>query len=238
VFWPLDPGDNPHRKEPTSEKKLGQGDGHWETHKLVLGWIINTIAMTIKLPPHRQAHLGELLQSIPLNQKRLSVRKWQQLLGELRSMAIAIPGSHGLFSWMQETLKHCSDNRIRLTQSVHDCSQDFRDLHHDLTVQPTRLFEIIPQALLTPVVMALVVLHFLCQVHQCGNNSTLMVVPVPAYWNPLSRALCHPLFGVLLSLPTSLPTLSPMTIHPGQSPTVTWNFWPPSSTKMRAGPCI
>jgi hypothetical protein len=145
VFRPLQPGDNPHRKEPASEKKLGQGDGYWETRKLVLGWIIDTIAMTIELPPHRQDRLRELLQSIPRTQKRTSVRKWQQILGELRSMAIAIPGSRGLFSWMQETLKHRSDNRIRLTQSVHDCVQDFQDLHRDLTTRPTRLYEIIPQ---------------------------------------------------------------------------------------------
>jgi hypothetical protein len=60
-------------------------------------------------------------------------------------VAIAFPGSRGLFSWMQETLKHRSDNRIRLTTSVHDCLRDFQLLKKDLTTRPTRLFEIVPQ---------------------------------------------------------------------------------------------
>jgi hypothetical protein len=125
VFRPLSPTDNPHRKEPASEKKLLQGNGHWETRKIVLGWILDTIAMTIEFPAHRRDRLH--------TQRRTSVRKWQQLLGELRSMAIAIPGSKGIFSWMQETLKHRSDNRIRLNQGVHDCLDDFRFLEQDLT---------------------------------------------------------------------------------------------------------
>jgi hypothetical protein len=145
VFRPLEPSDNPFRKEPASEKKLAQGDGFWETRKLVLGWIIDTVAMTIELPAHRRDRLRLILDSIPPDQKRTSVRKWQQLLGELRSMAIAIPGSKGLFSWMQETLKHRSDERIRLTRSIHDCIHNFKALDRDLTSRPTRLFEIVPQ---------------------------------------------------------------------------------------------
>jgi hypothetical protein len=146
VFRPLEPSDNPHRKEPASEKKLLQGDGHWETRKTVLGWVIDTLAMTIELPEHRRDRLRTILASIKPTQQRTSVRKWQQLLGELRSMAIAIPGCKGLFSWMQETLRHRSaDNRIRLTQSVHDCIADFVLLETDLASRPTSLYEIVPQ---------------------------------------------------------------------------------------------
>jgi hypothetical protein len=145
IFRPLQPGDNPHRKEPASEKKLAQGDGAWETRKLVLGWIIDTVAMTIELPPHRRDRLQALLASIDPSQKRLSVRKWQQIIGELRSMAIAIPGSRGLFSWLQETLKHQSDKRIRLTRQIHDSLDNFRALDRDILSRPTRLFELVPQ---------------------------------------------------------------------------------------------
>jgi hypothetical protein len=145
VFRPLEANDNPHRKEPASEKKLAQGDGFWETRKLVLGWILDTVAMTIKLPEHRRTRLQTILDSIPRSQKRLSVLKWQQVLGELRSMAIAIPGSRGLFSLMQETLKHRPQNRIRLSKGVHDCLDDFRYLDNDLTSRPTRLHEIVAQ---------------------------------------------------------------------------------------------
>ena len=145
VFRPLEPGDNPHRKEPASDKKLAQGDGYWETRKLVLGWILDTIAMTIELPAHRRDRLRALLDEIPHHQRRLSLRRWQQILGELRSMAIAIPGSRGLFSLLQEALRHRSDGRIRLSRGVHDCLDDFRFLDQDLTNRPTRLYEIVAQ---------------------------------------------------------------------------------------------
>lgn len=145
VFRPLEAGDNPHRKEPASDKKLAQGDGYWETRKLVLGWILDTVAMTIELPIHRRHRLKELLDAIPRTQKRTTVKKWQQVLGELRSMAIAIPGSRGLFSMLQETLRHRPDGRIRLHKGVHDCLDDFRHLHDDICGRPTRLFEIVAQ---------------------------------------------------------------------------------------------
>ncbi|MBV5276445.1 hypothetical protein JZU56_00955, partial [bacterium] len=59
------------------------------------------MAQTIELPPHRLQRLTDLLDSIPPQQKRSGVKAWQRLLGELRSMTLAIPGSRGLFSVLQ-----------------------------------------------------------------------------------------------------------------------------------------
>jgi hypothetical protein len=141
----LDAEDNEHRKEPASTKKLLQGDAHWSTRKLVLGWIIDTLLMTLELPQHRKDRLQEILRGIPSLQKRVSVLKWQQILGKLRSMSIAIPGLRGLFSLLQEALRHPSDGRIRLSQGVHDTLDDLRWLANDLSTRPTRLYEIVPQ---------------------------------------------------------------------------------------------
>jgi hypothetical protein len=147
LFRPLDAADSVYRNEPSSTKKLGKGDGAWATRKIVLGWLIDTIAMTIELPPHRQERLREILADIKPDQKRTSVRKWQQVLGELRSMAIAIPGARGIFSLMQEALRHADGHhRIRLSRGVHDCLDDFRWMSNDLQSRPTRLFELVPQA--------------------------------------------------------------------------------------------
>jgi hypothetical protein len=145
VLRPLDSTDDEHRKEPASVKKLRQGDACWATRKLILGWLIDTVAMTLELPAHRKARLQELLAEIPRTQKRLSVRKWQQIIGELRSMSIAIPGSRGMFSLLQEALRHQSDKRIRLSRGVHDCLDDLRWLTADLASRPTRLYELVPQ---------------------------------------------------------------------------------------------
>ena len=53
VFQTLLPSENPTRQEPVSLKKLQEGDCSFGTLKLILGWIIDTINMTIQLPPHR-----------------------------------------------------------------------------------------------------------------------------------------------------------------------------------------
>ena len=146
VFRPLSPDDSPSRKEPASVKKLLQGDACWGTRKMILGWIIDTMKMTIELPPHRVERLAAILASIPRSQKRVSTLKWQKVLGELRSMSIAIPGSRGLFSLLQEALRHHEPgSRIRLSQGVHDCLDDFRWLADDLSARPTRLYEVVAQ---------------------------------------------------------------------------------------------
>jgi hypothetical protein len=55
VMRPLDKDDGPYRKEPASTKKLKQGDAAWETRKVILGWVIDTVLMTLELPQHQKA---------------------------------------------------------------------------------------------------------------------------------------------------------------------------------------
>lgn len=77
-----------------------------------MGWIINTTASTITLPSHRLDRLAEILADIHHAQLRISTKKWHKVLGELRSMRIALPGARGLFS-------HIKNGRIKLTNGVH-----------------------------------------------------------------------------------------------------------------------
>ena len=65
IFCPPDEGDDEWKKDPNSEKKLLKGDGALETVKVVLGWLIDTVAGTIELPPHRLERLLELLDAFP-----------------------------------------------------------------------------------------------------------------------------------------------------------------------------
>ena len=53
--------------------------------------------------------------------KVIAVKQWHKILGELRSMSIAIPGARGLFSLLQEAFRHVEADqpRIRLTKAVH-----------------------------------------------------------------------------------------------------------------------
>jgi hypothetical protein len=112
VFRGLDASDSPHRQEPASVKKILKGDGKWATFKLVLGWLIDTVRKTIQLPPHRVERLQVILQDLPRALKRVATRKWQQVLGELRSMSLGIPGARGLLSTLQHALRFPEARRI------------------------------------------------------------------------------------------------------------------------------
>ena len=144
IFRPCDSSDSPFRTEPVSIKKLMKGDVSWSTIKTVLGWVINTTTMTIHLPEHRIARLAEILASIPATQKRLSLKKWHKVLGELRSMSLALPGSRNIFSQMQKALSNCKKTRVCLTKGVHQALNDFRWMLNDITVRPTRIAELVP----------------------------------------------------------------------------------------------
>ena len=85
----------------------------------MLGWIVDSVNMTIALPPHRVARLKEIVHSIPRTQQKVGVDKWHRVLGKLRSMAQGLPGARGLFSQMQEALCHVNDKRVTLYPGVH-----------------------------------------------------------------------------------------------------------------------
>jgi hypothetical protein len=147
VLRRVDGQDNVHRQEPVSVKKMLKGDATWATRKVILGWMLNTCAMMIQLPPHRVTNLFELLYSFAPKQRRTTVNKSQKLLGELRSMVLGIPGGKGLFSVLQEALRTKCDHgsRVTLSSAVHHILENFRWLTQDLTRRPTRIADIIPK---------------------------------------------------------------------------------------------
>ncbi|KAL3810349.1 hypothetical protein ACHAXA_003078 [Cyclostephanos tholiformis] len=144
VFRPLKPNDSPTRQEPVSLSKLQKGDCSWSTMKSVLGWIIDTSTLTIHLPSHRAARLAEILASIPRTQRRTSITKWHTVLGKLRSMSLALPGSRNIFSTMQNALTSRTKGRVALHKGVHDALDDFRWLHRHISTRPTRIAELVP----------------------------------------------------------------------------------------------
>jgi hypothetical protein len=146
MFRRLSPSDGPFRQEPAYIKKMKKGDATWATRKDILGWTVDTLQMTIELPPHRVTRLLEILDSVPAHHGRTSVKKWQKLLGELRSMVLAVPGGRWMFSLLQNVLAKRAEvtRRLRLTQPVRAILADFRLLARDLATRPTRLAELVP----------------------------------------------------------------------------------------------
>jgi hypothetical protein len=145
VLRKLEPEDSQHRQEPASVKKLTKGDACWTTRKIILGWVVDTVAETVELPQHRVQRLQVILGSIRPHQRRVAAKQWHKVLGELRSMALAIPGARGLFSTLQEAFRHPTEgSRLKLNKGVHDFLEDFRWLARELSQCPTRLGELLP----------------------------------------------------------------------------------------------
>ena len=144
VLRPNDEHDHAGRREPVSIKKLLKGDGRWDTQKVVLGWLIDTVAMTVSLPPHRQERLHHIIDSVK-GRSRVSTKKWHQFLGELRSMALAIPGVRGLFSQLQVAFRHSDQHRVRLHAAARDAIDDLHQLATEVIARPTALAEVVPR---------------------------------------------------------------------------------------------
>lgn len=132
------------RNEAVSLKKLVQGDGSWKTRKLILGWIIDTIRETIELPAHRKDTLAEIFEELALA-KRVSAKRWSSILGKLRFVSMAIPGSAALFSALQLASKRAGKNRVRIDSAVRSSLDGFCRLAASLCERPTHLAEVVPQ---------------------------------------------------------------------------------------------
>ena len=103
---------------------MKQGNSMWATQKNLLGWIIDSVRGTIHLPQHRVTLLTTMLQEVE-GQRRVSRKQWKKLLGELRSMILAIPGAEGMFSQIQaELVNSGSSNRIKVDWSTRDELRD------------------------------------------------------------------------------------------------------------------
>ena len=110
---------------------------------MILGWTLDTLQGTIKLPAHRKLRLHNILTET-LQRKRVSVQSWQKLLGELRSMVMGISGGQGLFSQLQVALQRQSQHQVRIHKEAKACLQDLYTLAQDLSQHPTCMAEIVP----------------------------------------------------------------------------------------------
>ena len=137
------PGET-HRNEAASLKKIRQGDAGWCPRKVILGWILDFHRQTIELTPHRKTLLAQIFRQLA-SAKRVSEKKWRQILGQLRFVAQAIPGSAGLFCALQVALNRVSDGRIRINASLRQHISAFASLAASLGRRPTHFAEIVEQ---------------------------------------------------------------------------------------------
>ncbi|CAJ1959617.1 unnamed protein product [Cylindrotheca closterium] len=143
VFQPNRPTNNQWRKEPQSQSKMAKGDASWHTIKEALGWNWGATTKTLQLKEKRVSKALSLLGKV-LDCKRVSLKRWQQVLGVLRSLQPGMSGSEGHFSLLQDALIRQVDCRVRLTPEVHEQLEIFQDFLHGHAKRPTTLEELVP----------------------------------------------------------------------------------------------
>jgi hypothetical protein len=97
ILPPFSDIDTTHHQEPRPVKKFLKDDGTFLTQNIIIGWLIDTAALTIELLLHGIVCLNKII--------------WQR-----GTMVPEIPDGCGLFSALQVAFKQLADRgRIRLT---------------------------------------------------------------------------------------------------------------------------
>ena len=133
------------RKRVISMSKVDTGDALFSSNKRILGWDIDTHHMHIRLPVHRQQRLCDLIHKT-LDRPFSTRRRWQCLLGELRSVTLAVHSSKYLFSILQHALARVSSRRFRITSLLKAALRDWVTLLQQLTAVPVPIAMTVPHA--------------------------------------------------------------------------------------------
>ena len=132
VFTQRD-ADTMHRKEAISEKKLGKGDRGWNQWKEIMGWVLDSEHKTLELTEQHTKWIIDIFEDLR-GQKRVSVKKWQRVLGELWFMGLVVPGLAGLFSALQLGLAHSDKHQVKITHFLCNHLSDFEALARDISL--------------------------------------------------------------------------------------------------------
>ena len=133
-------------------------------------------------------------------------------------MTLALPGARGLFSLLQETLRHATpDSRVALTSHIHDILDDFRELYCSLSHCLTCIQELVPLTLTVwPVASS-----FLPRPPYLG----LRTFAFPLLHGSIANIMPHLLSGAFLSHKMWYANLLHSTIQMVPSQTRIWNSW-------------
>jgi len=117
VFPPPGPNDNP-MDEPISLKKLQQGDGIWDTHKEILGWLFDGVTCCMQLPPDKTNKITNQLKQI-LQETQVQFGDLEKINSKLMHTSIGIPNGCRLLSPIIATLATKSITSGNLPQHGH-----------------------------------------------------------------------------------------------------------------------
>jgi hypothetical protein len=143
VFPPPTAADPPGTKDPISEKKLGKGDARWATVKEILGYELDGIHRTIKLPDQKADALLKELKKV-LRKQHIPLKHFRSLAGHLQHAARILPAAKSFFAPLNEALQGLP-LFIRLSGhgEVWKALLDAGALIQELARQPTHVSELV-----------------------------------------------------------------------------------------------
>ena len=60
-----------------------------------------------------------------IHQRRISIKQWHQVLWDLQSMELSLPGAIGMLIHMQESLLHVNGKSVTMMQGLHASMTEF-----------------------------------------------------------------------------------------------------------------
>ena len=98
---------------------------------------------TLEFTDHCKAWVLAIFDDLR-GKKHVSIKAWQQILGELCFMGAAIPGSVGLFGALQLGLSHANQHCVHITNHLCNHLTDFELLTQSIATRPTCFTELMP----------------------------------------------------------------------------------------------
>ena len=129
-------------EDPISQKKLNEGEGTWDSHKEILGWLIDGANFTLQLPPQKCENIVHLIKKM-CKRTTSSRQRFQELAGKLQHASFGVPGGKGLFSPIYTAMKGTRDT-IPLTPQLKQALRDWRTFVQHLTKTPTPVQLLVP----------------------------------------------------------------------------------------------
>lgn len=146
VFPPPSVTNHVGGKDPVSIKKLRRGDADWTIRKEVLGWLLDGMSRCISLPQDKyRAIRAELKALTRKNVSKVSLKRFQKIVGKLRFASLGLPVGRGLFTPMNFAMRGEPDHiGLGATNPVREALEDWIEVLDDIAERPTHVHEIVP----------------------------------------------------------------------------------------------
>jgi hypothetical protein len=131
-------------KDPVSLKKLERGDARWHHEKEILGFLVNGQTKTVQISDAKATDIVTEIRRI-LKKKHVQLKRYRQIVGKLRHVALILPGIRGLFSPINRALR--GEPQVIGLGKTSEVRAAFLDLAHmvaNLATRPTHVKELVP----------------------------------------------------------------------------------------------